>query len=131
MSKNRTWLSHGMLYEFKGWLVMNGWKLEKPVGKYEVLRARHYLKERPLLVYNRTSGGCGYSIDMRDKDVFEEYHEYRENLGKPSIHAVPQLMETIKLLMIQRVGSWLELRWYRLTVKRLRLIHTIDVLMEK
>lgn len=83
MSKNRTWLSHGMLYEFKGWLVMNGWKLEKPVGKYEVLRARHYLKERPLLVYNRTSGGCGYSIDMRDKDVFEEYHEYRENLGKP------------------------------------------------
>lgn len=94
MSKNRMWLSHGMLYEFKGWLVMNGWKLEKPVGKYEVLRARHYLKERPLLVYNRTSGGCGYSIDMRDKDVFEEYHEYRENLGKPSIHAVPQLMET-------------------------------------
>ena len=26
MSKTRTWLSHGMLYEFKGWLVMNGWK---------------------------------------------------------------------------------------------------------
>lgn len=63
MSKNRTWLSHGMLYEFKGWLVMNGWKLEKPVGKYEVLRARHYLKERPLLVYNRTSGGVGHGRD--------------------------------------------------------------------
>lgn len=31
----------------------------------------------------------------------------------------------------ERAGSWLELRWYRLTVKRLRLIYTIDVLMEK
>lgn len=25
MSKNRTWLSHGMLYEFKGWLAGNEW----------------------------------------------------------------------------------------------------------
>ena len=33
--------------------------------------------------------------------------------------------------MLYEFKGWLELRWYRLTVKRLRLIHTIDVLMEK
>lgn len=33
--------------------------------------------------------------------------------------------------IVTELEERLELRWYRLTVKRLRLIHTIDVLMEK
>lgn len=94
MGRNRTWLDHGMLYDFKGWLVMNGWKLVQPVGKYEVLRARHELRNRPLIIWDRTSGGCGYSIDMRDEKIYRVYQEVREAMGKPHIHSVSDLGET-------------------------------------
>lgn len=38
--KNRTTVEHGMLPDLEAYLLRNGWKLEPPVGTYEVLRAR-------------------------------------------------------------------------------------------
>jgi len=38
--KNRTTIRHGMLADLADYLQKSGWKLESPVGEFEVLRAR-------------------------------------------------------------------------------------------
>lgn len=58
-----------MLGDLRDYLSRTGWTIEEPVGAYEVLRARKNGYPRPLLVHNRTSGGCGYSIDEKDMKV--------------------------------------------------------------
>ena len=68
--KNRITVKHGMLPDLKTYLVQSGWTLEPPVGAYEVLRARRPGYPRPLLIHDRISGGCGYSIDERDIKVY-------------------------------------------------------------
>lgn len=35
--KNRTTVEHGMLPDLEAYLLRSGWKLESPVGAYEVL----------------------------------------------------------------------------------------------
>lgn len=79
--KNRITVRHGMLGDLKAYLIQSGWKLEPPVGKYEVLRARRAGYPRPLLVHNRTSGGCGYSIDERDMKVYQGWQRSRRRRG--------------------------------------------------
>ena len=67
--KNRVTVRHGMLSDLKTYLKQSGWKLEEPVGAYEVLRARNPNYPRPLLVHDRAERGVGYSIDERDVKV--------------------------------------------------------------
>ena len=81
--KNRTTIYHGMLPDLKSYLIQSGWKLEPPVGDYEVLRARRPGYPRPLLVHDRTSGGCGYSIDNRDLKVYKGWLRNRRKRGLP------------------------------------------------
>lgn len=81
--KNRTTVQHGTLDDLKKYLLRSGWKLEEPVGAYEVLRARHPGYPRPLLVHNRTTGGCGYSIDERDEKVYAGWKKNRRKRGLP------------------------------------------------
>lgn len=50
--KNRITVRHGMLGDLKAYLKQSGWKLEPPVGAYEVLRARRQGYPRPLLVHD-------------------------------------------------------------------------------
>lgn len=69
--KNRITVRHGMLRDLKAYLMQSGWILEQLVGQYEVLRARRKGYPRPLIIYDRTSGGCGYSIDERDMKVYQ------------------------------------------------------------
>ena len=54
--KNRTTVEHGMLPDLEAYLLRSGWKLEPPVGAYEVLRARHSRphNRRLRLQYRRT-----------------------------------------------------------------------------
>ena len=70
--KNRITVRHGMLRDLKAYLMQSGWILEQLVGQYEVLRARRKGYPRPLIIYDRTSGGCGYSIDERDNGPSSE-----------------------------------------------------------
>lgn len=79
--KNRITVKHGMLEDLKQYLKSSGWKLEAPVGAYEVLRARNSNHPRPLLVHDRTSGGCGYSIDERDAKVYAGWRRNRRRRG--------------------------------------------------
>ena len=82
--KNRMTVKHGMLTDLKYYLVQSGWKLEEPKGEFEVLRARRPGYPRPLLIHNRTTGGCGYSIDERDKKVYQGWKRNRRKRGLPA-----------------------------------------------
>ncbi len=79
--KNRTTVRHGMLSDLASYLENSGWKLEKPVGEYEVLRARNRSRTRSLIVHDRSSGGCGYSIDERDMKVYQGWKRNRKKRG--------------------------------------------------
>ena len=79
--KNRMTVKHGMLTDLKQYLIKSGWKLEEPKGEFEVLRARRPDYPRPLLIYDRTTGGCGYSIDERDMKVYRGWQRNRRKRG--------------------------------------------------
>lgn len=90
--KNRTTVQHGMLPDLKAYLIQSGWTLEQPVGTYEVLRARLPGYPRPLLIHDRTSGGCGYSIDERDAKVYSGWKKNRRNRGLPADATIEEKM---------------------------------------
>lgn len=79
--KNRMTVRHGMLPDLKQYLIQSGWILEEPKGEYEVLRARKPGYPKPLLIWDRTTGGCGYSIDARDKKVYQGWKRSRRKRG--------------------------------------------------
>ena len=92
--KNRLTVRHGMLSDLRAYLKQSGWKLEEPVGeyevlrarnpnygKYEVLRARNLNYPRPLLVHNRSERGIGYSIDERDMKIYSGWRRNRRKRG--------------------------------------------------
>lgn len=79
--KNHTTVKHAMFPDLVQYLIQSGWTLEEPKGKYEVLRARKEGYPRPLLIHNRTTGGCGYSIDERDKKVYQGWKRSRRKRG--------------------------------------------------
>lgn len=79
--KNRTTVHHGLLTDLADYLQKSGWTLEEPKGEYEVLRARKSGYPRPLLVHDRTTGGCGYSIDERDLKIYKGWHKNRRKRG--------------------------------------------------
>lgn len=79
--KNRTTVKHGMLPDLIEYLKQSGWTIEEPKGEYEVLRARRPGYPRPLLIHDRSSGGCGYSIDERDMKVYRGWQRSRRKRG--------------------------------------------------
>lgn len=79
--KNRITVRHGMLPDLADYLKKSGWRLEPPKGDYEVLRARLPGRQRPLLIHNRSTGGCGYSIDERDMKVYSGWKRNRAHRG--------------------------------------------------
>ena len=91
--KNRTTVRRGMLTDLKKYLVQSGWKLETPVGEYEVLRARKTGYPRPLLVHARDfdkNGGCGYSIDERDMKIYRGWQRSRRKRGLDPYWTTPE-----------------------------------------
>lgn len=85
---NHTTVMHGHLTDLADFLRRTGWTIEEPRGEYEVLRARKPGYPRPLLVHDRTSGGCGYSIDERDIKVYRKWYSDRRKRGavQPHLH---------------------------------------------
>ena len=68
--KNRVTVLHGMLPDLASYLEASGWKLEQPVGRYEVLRARRPGYPRPLLIHDRTCGLDPYSYTKEEWDAY-------------------------------------------------------------
>ena len=79
--KDRITVRHGMLGDLRQYLIQSGWTIEAPVGEFEVLRARRKGYPRPLLVYNRSGHGCGYSIDERDIKGYQGWKKSRRRRG--------------------------------------------------
>lgn len=79
--KNRTTVRHGMLPDLAAYLSQSGWKVESPKGEYEVFRARLTGRPQPLIIHDRSSGGCGYSIDERDAKVYAGGKRNRSRRG--------------------------------------------------
>lgn len=89
--KNRTTVKHGMLDDLKEYLIQSGWTLEEPKGEYEVLRARKSGYPRPLLVHNRSTGGCGYSVDERDMKIYKGWQKNRRKRGLPTDRTLEEM----------------------------------------
>lgn len=89
--KNRTTVKHGMLEDLKEYLIQSGWTLEEPKGEYEVLRARKNGYPRPLLIHNRSTGGCGYSIDERDMKIYKGWQKNRRRRGLPADQTLEEM----------------------------------------
>lgn len=94
--KDRITLRHGMLPDFQNFLTRNGWKLEETKGMYEVLRARHPNHTGPLLVYDRASRGCGYSINQKDMKIYKAFFKDRAARGLPQGQTQEELQAALR-----------------------------------
>ena len=54
-------------------LVKDGWEIEEPKGIYEVLRARKYGRQNPLIVYTKADAKEHLSIMDRDSGVIATF----------------------------------------------------------
>lgn len=88
--KNHTTVKHGMLDDLREYLLRSGWKLEEPKSDYEVLRARKKGYPVPLMIWDRTSGGIGYSIDERDMKVYRGWQRSRRKRGLDPYWPTPE-----------------------------------------
>lgn len=88
--KNHTTVKHGMLEDLREYLLRSGWKLEEPKSDYEVLRARKKGYPVPLMIWDRTSGGIGYSIDERDMKVYRGWQRNRRKRGLDPYWPTPE-----------------------------------------
>lgn len=88
--KNHTTVKHGMLADLREYLLRSGWKLEEPKSEYEVLRARKKGYPVPLMIWDRTSGGIGYSIDERDMKVYRGWQRSRRKRGLDPYWPTPE-----------------------------------------
>lgn len=78
---NRHLLAVNKLEDFKNWLIENDWQIEKPKGKYEVLRARKSTEKLPLIVYKKDKDGLVHlSVsDWNTKYVYEFINNNKSN----------------------------------------------------
>lgn len=103
--KNRATVMHGMLSDLKQYLIQTGWEVERPVGRYEVLRARFPGRERPLLVHIRDRGR-GFSVDERDMKVYREWQRSRRRRGMDPYSPTKEEEETERRAMWKGEKPW-------------------------
>ena len=81
---NRHTLHISKLEDFKKWLVKDGWEIEEPKGIYEVLRARKYGRQNPLIVYTKADVKEHLSVMDRDSGIIGAF---LRDCGKPKTKA--------------------------------------------
>lgn len=71
---NRHLLHKNRLMDFEAWLVENGWQLQEPKGKYEVVRAvNKSFQNVPLIVYTRQDSPEHYSVSDSNAKIIEMF----------------------------------------------------------
>lgn len=103
--KDRTTVKHGMLSDLKQYLIQSGWKIETPIGKYEVLRARLPGRSAPLLIHNRERG-CGFSIDERDMKIYRGWQRSRRRRGIDPFFPTKEEVESERNAMWRGEKPW-------------------------
>lgn len=69
---DRHTLAVSQLDDFKKWLEIDGWVIQKPKGFWEVLRAIKADRKSPLILYRRTATNKGFSLvhyTVKDRDM--------------------------------------------------------------
>ncbi len=69
---NRNTLALKSLPQFQAWLADNGWEVQEPKGKWEVLRAVKQRRKNPLIVYKRLATNRGeqiFHLSVLDRDM--------------------------------------------------------------
>lgn len=97
-----------MLSDLKQYLIRSGWTIEKPVGQYEVLRARLPGRAAPLLIHNRERG-CGFSIDERDMKIYKGWQRNRRRRGMDPYFPTKEEEETERKAMWRGERPWEEM----------------------
>lgn len=64
--------------KFRDWLIANNWVIETPKGIWEVIRARHPERDRPLIVYSSCNKEH-LSVDGRDIGVINAFMNSLKN----------------------------------------------------
>lgn len=76
---SRNLLAVSKLEEFKEWLVKEGWQIEPCKGKYEVLRARHYTENKPLIIYKKIKDNLVHlSVSDYDAKFIRQFIESKK-----------------------------------------------------
>lgn len=88
---NRHLLAVNQLEKFQVWLMLNGWQIEKPKGKYEVLRARIETELNPLIVYRR----------LKDNLVHLSVSDYNARIVEMFVNNVDYSPKQTKCLQTQ------------------------------
>ena len=71
---NKHLLHKNRLMDFEAWLVENGWQLQEPKGKYEVVRAvNKSFQNVPLIVYTRQDSPEHYSVSDSNAKIIEMF----------------------------------------------------------
>ena len=71
---NRHLLHKNRIQDFKDWLEENGWQLQEPKGKYEVVRAvNKSIQNVPLIVYTRQDSPEHYSVSDNNAKIIEMF----------------------------------------------------------
>ena len=70
---DRSTLHFKHLEAFEEYLQSKGWVIEPLKGYYEVLRARHPERKRPLIVYRKGYAKEHCSVDGRDYGIIRDF----------------------------------------------------------
>lgn len=76
---NRNTLALSKIDDFKSWLLANGWEIVECKGLYEILRARHPNRSKPLIVYKRDSATVHATVQDSDFKIIRQF--LRETRG--------------------------------------------------
>lgn len=72
---SRNLLAMSQSKDFKKWLALDGWTLEKPIGIWERIRARK--GKRVFIAYQRAGAKTHYSTSDKDAGVVHAYLKYK------------------------------------------------------
>ena len=101
---NRHTLHISKLEDFKKWLVKDGWEIEEPKGIYEVLRARKYGRQNPLIVYTKADAKEHLSIMDRDSGVIGAFFR---DCRKPKTNA-----DRIRSMSDEELADFIEMKQF-------------------
>ena len=71
-------LHHKHLDDFRAYLIGKGWVIEDTKGMFEVLRAKHPDRKRPLIIYTKLDAKEHYSVDDRDWKILNDFLRVRK-----------------------------------------------------
>jgi len=90
----RNILHKSKLEDFKNWLIKEGWKIEEPIGEYEVFRAR--TNKRIIIFYDKLYSKEHYTVPANCTDIVRKYLNSKKNCKDTDQSSPSSNVKTIK-----------------------------------